>query len=88
AGTPDPAWGVSAAKAARIAAVQTLKRIVTATDLETAKSMAEATLGLMEDQKFFLAVAANETDKDSATSMGVVRRKDTSDEPVTFQRTG
>mmetsp|Transcript_57546 Transcript_57546/g.91210 ORF Transcript_57546/g.91210 Transcript_57546/m.91210 type:complete len:155 (+) Transcript_57546:2-466(+) len=36
--------------------------------------MAEATLGLMEDQKFFLAVAANETDQDSATSMGVVRR--------------
>lgn len=73
-GTPTAAWGVSAAKAARAAAVQTLRRIVTATDLETAKSMAEATLGLMEDQKFFLAVAANETDQDSATSMGVVRR--------------
>eukprot|EP00439_Symbiodinium_sp_Y106_P048821 s2576_g6.t1 len=88
AGTPDPTWGVNAAKAARIAAVQTLKRIVTATDLETAKSMAQATLGLMEDQKFFLAVAANETDQDSATSMGVVRRKDTSDEQVTFHRSG
>eukprot|EP00434_Breviolum_minutum_P038833 symbB.v1.2.034458.t1/scaffold4450.1/size39506/4 len=73
-GTPTAAWGVSAAKAARSAAVQTLRRIVTATDLETAKSMAEATLGLMEDQKYFLAVAANDTNQDLATSMGVVRR--------------
>lgn len=28
----------------------------------------------MWPRKFFLAVASNETDKDSATSMGVVRR--------------
>ncbi|CAK9084833.1 unnamed protein product [Durusdinium trenchii] len=73
-GAPTPQWGLSAAKAARSAAVQTLRRIVTAPDLATAQSMAEATLGLMEDQKYFLMVAANETDQDSATSMGVVRR--------------
>eukprot|EP00927_Polykrikos_kofoidii_P046588 TRINITY_DN40777_c0_g1_i1.p1 TRINITY_DN40777_c0_g1~~TRINITY_DN40777_c0_g1_i1.p1 ORF type:complete len:805 (+),score=94.80 TRINITY_DN40777_c0_g1_i1:142-2415(+) len=73
-GHPDPAWGMTAAKAARGAAEQVLKRAVQAQDLQTVMQMAKAAQELMQDMKFFLAVAENRTDLDSATSMGFVRR--------------
>eukprot|EP00929_Paragymnodinium_shiwhaense_P006802 TRINITY_DN110760_c0_g1_i1.p1 TRINITY_DN110760_c0_g1~~TRINITY_DN110760_c0_g1_i1.p1 ORF type:complete len:729 (+),score=93.03 TRINITY_DN110760_c0_g1_i1:60-2246(+) len=72
-GTPDPAWGLRAAKAARAACDGTLDRVLKATDLETAKQMAKAAKDLMQDQEYFLLVASNETESDAATSMGKIR---------------
>lgn len=73
-GFPSPAVGLSSAKAARGVAEDVLTRGVEAEDLDTAKQYLKAALELMQDMKYFLAVAENKTDEDSYTSMGVIRR--------------
>lgn len=73
-GPPDPSVGMSSAKAARGVAEDMLTRGMAAEDLETTKQYVKAALELMQDMRYFLAVADNRTHEDSYTSMGVVRR--------------
>jgi len=73
-GPPDPRTGMSSAKAARGVAEDMLTRGLDAEDLETTKQFVKAALELMQDMRFFLAVAENRTDEDSSTSSGAVRR--------------
>eukprot|EP00434_Breviolum_minutum_P005952 symbB.v1.2.005249.t1/scaffold304.1/size234131/8 len=73
-GFPKPSVGLSSAKAARGVAEDVLTRGMEANDLDTAKHYLRAALELVQDMKYFLAVAENKTDEDSYTSMGVIRR--------------
>eukprot|EP00928_Gymnodinium_smaydae_P090055 TRINITY_DN73906_c0_g1_i1.p1 TRINITY_DN73906_c0_g1~~TRINITY_DN73906_c0_g1_i1.p1 ORF type:complete len:835 (+),score=90.29 TRINITY_DN73906_c0_g1_i1:78-2507(+) len=73
-GPPDPAVGMSSAKAARGVAEDMLTRGMDSDDLATAHQYLKAALDLIKDMKYFLAVAENRTDVDTYTSMGVVRR--------------
>lgn len=74
AGPPDPAVGMSSAKAARGVAEDMLTRALDASDLDATKQYVKAALELMWDMKYFLTVAENRTDEDSYSSMGVIRR--------------
>merc|ERR1719188_361052 len=66
--------GMSSAKAARGVAEDMLTRGLAAPDLETTKQYVKAALELMQDMRYFLAVADNRTHEDSYTSAGIVRR--------------
>merc|ERR1712241_271446 len=59
AGPPQPSVGMSSAKAARGVAEDMLMRGLDAPDLETTKQYVKAALELMQDMKYFLAVADN-----------------------------
>jgi len=73
-GPPNTSVGMSSAKAARGVAEDMLTRGLAAPDLETTKQYVKAALELMQDMRYFLAVADNRTHEDSYTSAGVVRR--------------
>eukprot|EP00927_Polykrikos_kofoidii_P054553 TRINITY_DN48961_c0_g1_i1.p1 TRINITY_DN48961_c0_g1~~TRINITY_DN48961_c0_g1_i1.p1 ORF type:complete len:799 (+),score=82.67 TRINITY_DN48961_c0_g1_i1:79-2475(+) len=75
AGPPSQQTGMSSAKAARGVCEDMLTRGLQSTDLASAHQYMKAALELMQDMRYFLAVAENKTHEDSSTSMGVVRRK-------------
>merc|ERR1719482_293514 len=67
--------GLGSAKAARGVAEDMLTKALDAEDLASAKMYARLGMELIQDMKYFLAVASNETaDKDSYTSAGTVMR--------------
>lgn len=75
-GPPNPSTGLASAKAARGVAEDMLTRgLKESTDLETARQYLKAALELVQDMRYFLAVAENKTrEEDTYTSMGIVRR--------------
>eukprot|EP00930_Biecheleria_cincta_P100925 TRINITY_DN92543_c0_g1_i1.p1 TRINITY_DN92543_c0_g1~~TRINITY_DN92543_c0_g1_i1.p1 ORF type:complete len:527 (-),score=77.20 TRINITY_DN92543_c0_g1_i1:33-1514(-) len=74
AGPPSPDVGLSSAKAARGVAEDVLTRGLQSQDLDEARQYLKAALELMQDMRYFLAVAENKTHEDSYTSFGVIRR--------------
>mmetsp|Transcript_44922 Transcript_44922/g.101686 ORF Transcript_44922/g.101686 Transcript_44922/m.101686 type:complete len:424 (+) Transcript_44922:945-2216(+) len=71
----EPKEGLSTAKAARGVAEDMLNRALEADSWEGTKTYSKLALELIQDMRYFHAVAENKTTEDTYTSMGVVRRQ-------------